>query len=52
MIIKDDEIADAIDQAGVLAKMKYGTNRYAQTMPELTFVVTTSKRGTTSWSNY
>ena len=52
MLRKDEDILNAIMNAGVTAKLKYTTNRYAQALPEVTFMITNFNPRNPGWSKW
>lgn len=48
----DQDIADALESAGVIGHLDLGHNRYAQGPISLKFRITMSKRGKSGWSNW
>lgn len=49
---EDEDILNAIISAGVTAKLKYATNRYAQSLPDVTFLITNTNPRNPGWSKW
>ena len=52
MLKEDDEILQAIIDAGVTAKLKFRTNRYGQASSEVTFMITNTNPRKPGWSSW
>ena len=52
MLKEDDEILQAIIDAGVTAKLKFRTNRYGQASSEVTFIITNTNPRNPGWSSW
>lgn len=51
-LMEDEDILNAIISAGVTAKLKYATNRYAQSLPDVTFLITNTNPRNPGWSKW
>ena len=49
---EDEDILNAIINAEVTAKLKYATNRYAQSLPDVTFLITNTNPRNPGWSKW
>lgn len=52
MLKEDDEILQAIIDAGVTAKLKFRTNRYGQASSEVIFMITNTNPRNPGWSSW